>query len=176
MRNKTLVEDRLDGTSNFNSWKSRLHITLEESDLLRLIEKTLPATSTNKEKVEWKADDVKARKIIIYSVRNHLLPRISTLKTTYLMYDALKTMFESNNTNRALTLKHQLQNLKMMKADTIATFFMKISEIRDQLGAIEETITDREFVMITLNALPRHWEPFIQSISERADLPQFDRL
>jgi hypothetical protein len=73
------------------------------------------------------------------------------------MYDAMKTMFESNNTNRALTLKHQLQNFKMMKADTITTFFMKISEIRDQLGGIGETITNRELVMITLNALPRHW-------------------
>jgi hypothetical protein len=176
MRNKTLVEDRLDGSSNFSSWKSRLHITLEESDLLRLIEGTLPATTTDEEKAEWKTDDVKARKIIIYSVRDHLLPHISTLKTTYLMYDVLKKMFESNNTNKALTLKHQLQNLKMTKDDTIATFFMKISEIRDQLGAIGETITDRELVMITLNALPSHWEPFIQSISGRADLPQFDRL
>jgi hypothetical protein len=30
--------------------------------------------------------------------------------------------------------------------------------------------------MITLNPLQRHWEPFIQSISGRADLPEFDRL
>jgi hypothetical protein len=103
-QNKTLVEDRFDRTINFSSWKSRLHITLEEDDLLRLIEKTLPAITTDEEKVEWKANDVKARKIIIYSVRDHLLPRISTLKTTYEMYDALKTMFESNNTNKALTL------------------------------------------------------------------------
>jgi hypothetical protein len=143
---------------------------------LRLIEKTLPATTTDEEKVEWKADDVKARKIVIYSVRDHLLPRISTLKTAYQMYDALKTMFESNKTNKALTLKHQLQNLKMTKVDTIATFFMMISEIKDQLGAIGETTTDIELVMITLNALPRHWEPFIQSISGRGDLPLFDRL
>jgi hypothetical protein len=171
MRNKTLVEDRLDGSSNFSSWKSRLHITLEESDLLKLIEVTLPATTTDEEKAEWKTDDVKVRKIIIYSVRDHLLPHISTLKTTYLMYDALKKMFESNNTNKALTLKHQLQNIKMTKDDITATFFMKISEIKDQLGATGETITDRELVMITLNALPIHWEPFIQSISGRANLP-----
>jgi hypothetical protein len=85
-------------------------------------------------------------------------------------------MFESNNTNRALTLKHQLQNLKMTKDDTIVTFFMKISEIIDQLGAIGKIITDRELVMITLNALPSHWEPFIQSISGRPDLPQFVHL
>jgi hypothetical protein len=123
-----------------------------------------------------KADNVKARKIIIDSVRDHLLPRIFTLKIAYEMYDALKKMFESNNTNIALTLKHQLQNIKMTKADTIATFFIKISEIRDQLGAIGETIIDRELFMITLNSLPRHWKPFLQSISGRADLPQFDRL
>jgi hypothetical protein len=176
MMNKTLVEDRLDGSSNFSSWKSRLQITLEESDLLSLIEKTLPESTTDEEKVDWKADDVKARKIIIYSVRDHLLPRIATLKTTYEMFDALKKMFESNNTIRALTLKNQLQHIKMTKADTIATLFMKISEIRDQLGAIGETISDRELVMTTLNALPRHWEPFLQSISGRADLPQFDHL
>jgi hypothetical protein len=56
------------------------------------------------------------------------------------MYDALKRMFESNNTNKALTLKHHLQSIKMKNADNIAPFFMRISEIRDQLGAIGETI------------------------------------
>jgi hypothetical protein len=30
--------------------------------------------------------------------------------------------------------------------------------------------------MITLNSLPSHRKPFIQSISVRAYLPQFDRL
>jgi hypothetical protein len=54
------------------------------------------------------------------------------------MYEALKNMFESNNTLRTLTLKGQLQNIKMTKDDIVATFFMKISEIRDQLGAIGE--------------------------------------
>jgi hypothetical protein len=176
MRNITLVEDRLDGSSNFSSWKSRLHITLEEDDLLSLIQKTLSETTINEEKEEWKEDDVKARKIIIYSVRDHILPRIANLKTTYEMYDALKNMFESTNTLRALTLKSQLQHIKMTNADTIATFFMNILEIKDQLGAIGETISDRELVMTTLNALPRHWEPFLQIISGRTYLPRFHCL
>jgi hypothetical protein len=148
MRNKTLVEDRLDGSSNFNSWKSRLQITLQEDDLLSLIEKTLLEAITDEDKADWKADDVKVRKIIIYSVRDHLLPHITTLKITYEMYDALKKMFERNNTNKDLALKHKIQNIKMTKVETISTFFMRISfmrisEIRDQLGAIRETITDR---------------------------------
>jgi hypothetical protein len=64
----------------------------------------------------------------------------------------------------------------MMKDDTIVTFFMRILEIRDQLGATGETISVRELVMTTLNALPRHSEPFLQSISGRTYLLEFDRL
>jgi hypothetical protein len=73
---------------------------------LSLIENTLPESTTDEEKDDWKEDAVKARKIIIYSVRDHILPRISTLKENYEMYDALKNMFERNNRIKALTLKH----------------------------------------------------------------------
>ena len=93
------------------------------------IQKSLPETTTNEEKEERKEDDVKARQIIIYSIRDHLLPCISNPKTTYEMYKALKNMFESDNTLRALTLKGQLQSIKMTKGDTVATFFMKMLEI-----------------------------------------------
>jgi hypothetical protein len=45
-------------------------------------------------------------------------------------------MFEIYNTLKDLTLKIQLQSTKMMKGDTIAIFFMKISEIKEQLESI----------------------------------------
>jgi hypothetical protein len=90
MKKKTLVEDRLDGESNFSPWKSKLLVTLEEYDLLDVTIKTLPTTTSDIEKKIRKEEDVKARKIIIYSVRYHLLPRIANLKTTYDMYEALK--------------------------------------------------------------------------------------
>jgi hypothetical protein len=69
-----------------------------------MVTKTLPDTATDVEKKLRKEEDVKARKLIIYSVRDHLLPRISNLKTAYDMYEALKEMFESDNTLKALYL------------------------------------------------------------------------
>jgi hypothetical protein len=176
MKNITLVEDRLDGASNFSPWKSKLLVTLEEDDLLDVTTKTLPDTATDVEKKIRKEEDVKARKIIIYSVRDHLLPRIANLKTTYDMYKTLKGMFESDNTLRALTLKSQLQSTKMTKEDTVALFFMKLSEIKEQLETIGEIMSDRELVLTTLQNLPKSWEPFIQSISGREALPTFERL
>jgi hypothetical protein len=176
MKNRTLVEDRLDGSTNFSYWKSRLQVTLEEDDLFSVIQNTLPEKANDEEKEIRREEDVKARKILIYSVRDHLLPRIANLKTGYEMYEALKDMFESDNTLRALTLKGQLQSTKMTKGDTVATFFMKISEIKEQLGAIGEIMYDKELVLSTLNNPPKHWEPFLQSISGREKLPTFDRL
>jgi hypothetical protein len=141
-----------------------------------VVTKTLLDTTTGEEKRIIKEEDVKARKIIIYSVRDHLLPHIASLKTTYEMYEALKEMFESDNTLKALTLKSQLQSTKMTKGDTVAIFFMKISEIKENLEFIGEIMSDRELVLSTLNNLPKHREPFLQSISGRESLPTFDRL
>jgi hypothetical protein len=44
------VEDRLDGASNFHSWKSRLLITLEESDLMKFVEEVVPEPDDASEK------------------------------------------------------------------------------------------------------------------------------
>jgi hypothetical protein len=143
MVNHILVEDRLNGKNNFSSWKSRILITLEESELIKCVEEVVPESTDDAGKSQWRKNDAKSRKIIIYSVRDHLIHHISNLKTTKKMYDALNKLFESNNTNRELVLRHQLQDLKMTKFDIVATFFMKISETRGQLGAIGEIISNR---------------------------------
>jgi hypothetical protein len=70
-------------------------------------------------------------------------------------------MLESDNTLRALTLKNQLQSTKMTKGDTVSMFFMKISEIKEQLETMGEIMSDRELVLITLNNLPKTWETFL---------------
>jgi hypothetical protein len=176
MKNRVLIEDRLDGASNFSSWKSRLQVTLEEDDLLDVATKTIPTTTTDIEKKIRNEEDIKAINLIIYSVRDHLLPCISNLKTTYDMYEYLKGMFESDNTLRALTLKSQLQSTKMTKGETIAIFFMNLSEIKEKLETIGEIMFDRELLLTTLQNLPKSWEPFIQSISGREALPNFDHL
>ena len=176
MKNITPMEYRLDGASNFSPGKSKLLVTLEEEDLLDATTKTLPETTTELEKKIRKEDDVRARKIIISLVRDHLLPRIANLKIAYDMYKTLKEMFESDNTLRDLTLKSQLQSTKMTKDDRVALFFMKLSEVKKQLETIGENMFDRKLVLTTLQNLPKSWEPFLQSISGRETLPTFERL
>ena len=56
------------------------------------------------------------------------------------MFDALKELFKNNNVNRALALRQQLSNVKMTRADSVASYFIKISELKDQSGTIGEII------------------------------------
>jgi hypothetical protein len=51
-----------------------------------------------------------------------------------------------------------------------------VSQIREQLEAIEDTVEEVELVMTTLNGLPRSWESFIQGICSRRKLTRFSRL
>jgi hypothetical protein len=51
-----------------------------------------------------------------------------------------------------------------------------VSQIKEQLESIGDTIKEAELVMTTLNGLPRSWESFIQGICSRRRIPRFSRL
>ena len=115
------VENKLDGASNFNSWKSRVLIILEENGLLRFVNEKVPTQKEEEEKTKWKKNDAKTRRIQKDSVKDHLIPQISQKKTAKKMFDALKDLFENTNVNRALALRQQLSNVKMTRADSVAS-------------------------------------------------------
>jgi hypothetical protein len=50
---------------------------------------------------------------------------------------------------------------RMSKSGTIASYLMKITQIRDELVAIGEAVDDIELVNVALNGFPGSWEPFV---------------
>ena len=125
------VEDRLDGTSNFNSWKSRVLI-LEENNLLKFVNENAPESEEEAEKAQWRKNDARARRILVDSVKNLLVPHISEKTIAKKMFRALRKLFEDNNINRALASRNQLSNLKMSRSKSVSSYFMRISELKNQ--------------------------------------------
>lgn len=56
------------------------------------------------------------------------------------------------------------------------SYIMRVSQLRDQFQTIGETISDKYFVMITLQGIPPIWETFITTIRKKNGLPKFDEL
>ena len=55
----------------------------------------------------------KAKRIIVDSIRDHLIPHVSSFKILKELYDALTNMFEGKNINLKMTLRNQLKNVKI---------------------------------------------------------------
>ena len=123
---------------------------------------------------QWRKCDVKERRVMVDSVKAHLVLQISEKNTTRRMFNTLKKLFEHSSINVTLTLRNQLSNMKMIKSEPIASYFMRITELRDKIKSSGDTIEEKKLVMTTLNGLPPSWESFIQTISGRTKLPKFD--
>ncbi|XP_059068729.1 uncharacterized protein LOC131859182 [Cryptomeria japonica] len=165
-------EDRLDGALNFTSWKVRVLIALEENDLLQFVEgKDHHELEDQEEKLQFNKNVVKAKKILIDSVKDHLVPIISKMSSANDMFKTLEGMYEINNTSRALASRQQLHQVMMAKGESMISFFMKIAELRDHLSAIGDEVVDKDLVMLVLNGLPHSWEPFIQVWERQRLLP-----
>ena len=52
----------------------------------------------------------------------------------------------------------------MSKEEGIDSYFIRISEIRDQLQDLGEVMSNRDMTTFVLNALPEEWDNFTSSI------------
>ena len=55
---------------------------------------------------------VKAKKIIVDSIMDHLIPQVSSLKTPN-MFDSLTKLFEGKKINQNMSLRNELKNVKI---------------------------------------------------------------
>ena len=108
-------------------------------------------------------------------MKDHLIPQVYSLNTTKEVFDSFTKLFEWNNLNQKMTLRNQLKNLKIHNAETIQSYFARVSQIKEQLEAVDE-VENAEIVMTTLNGLPRSWDSFIQGIFARRKIMNFNRL
>ena len=64
--------------------------------------------------------------------------------------------------------------MKIQNAETIQSYFTRVSQIKEQLVAVEEEVENIEVMIATLNGLPGSWDSFIQGMYARSDYFQKD--
>ena len=71
------------------------------------INEEIPVPEGDKAKALHKKKLVMAKRIIVDSIKDYLIPQLSSLKTPNMMFDALTKIFEGNNINWKMTLRNQ---------------------------------------------------------------------
>ena len=129
-------EEKLSGSANFNSWKARLTTILDENDLDDIVLNVTEEPTTNAGRLAYKRKQGKARRIIYDSIKEELMPNITSLKTAKECYDTLVNLYEKKAPSQKRVLKKRLPTLKLNKDESVGSFFTKIAQVRDQLIAI----------------------------------------
>ena len=93
MIHHTQLNDKLGGDDNFRAWKYRISLILEENYLDQYISKEVPEPEGDEAKAIHKNNLVKDKRIIAYSIKDHLNAHVSFLKTPKEVFDALMKLF-----------------------------------------------------------------------------------
>ena len=79
---------------------------MEENELDSYINEEVPVREGDEAKALHKKKLVMAKRIISDSIKDHLIPHVSSLKTPKAMFDSLTKLFEGKNINRKMTLRN----------------------------------------------------------------------
>ena len=91
------VEDILEGAANFSPWKARISLILEENELWDIVHGittnpvVVPADATDK--AAFIKRDVRARRVILDAVKDHVIPHISTKDHAFEMWTNLTNLY-----------------------------------------------------------------------------------
>ena len=100
MTPSTELEDKLEGIENFQAWKYRIGLILQENYLDTYVKEEVLELEESKAKEKHRKDMIRAQRIIANSIKDHLIPQVSSKKTSKEMFDALSRMYEGRNINR----------------------------------------------------------------------------
>ena len=113
MSHHTKLDENLEGADKFRSWKYGISLVLEENELDSYISEEVPVPEGDEAKSLHKNKFVMEKRIIADSIKDHLIPQVSSLKTPKVIFDALTKLFKGKNINRKMNLRNQLKNVKI---------------------------------------------------------------
>ena len=73
----------------------------------------------DEENENYKKDMIRAKRIIVDSIKDHLIPHVSSMDTPKEIFDSLSGMYEGRNINQNMNLRSQLKSTKMRKGESI---------------------------------------------------------
>ena len=93
------IEDRLDGVGIFCPWKAKIVLILHENELWGIVENStttpvvIPAATDIAALTTFNKLDIKAKRIILDAIKDHVIPHLSEKKKAKEMREALMKLY-----------------------------------------------------------------------------------
>ena len=83
-------------------------------------------TTSNAGTLAYKRKQGKARRIIYDSIKESVMPNISSLKTAKECFDTLVNLYEKKAPSQKRVLKKRLRTLTLNKDESVSSFFTRL--------------------------------------------------
>ena len=120
---------------------------------------------------EFKKKNIKAKRIILDSVKDHIIPHVAGRDFAFQMWESLSDLYQSSNQNRKMVLREKLRSTKMARGESVTTYVTRVSQVQDELAAVVDTVDNAELIRVALNGFSKSWETFIRGIVARENMP-----
>ena len=81
--------------------------------------------------------------------------------------DSLSKLYDTDAPSLKRTLKKQLHTIKMNKNKIVASFFSRISQLKEQLLVVGALTEEDDFVGPAIDGILDSWSSFISSVCGR---------
>ena len=113
---------------------------------------------------------------MLHAIKDHIIPHISGKDYVHQMWTALTNLYQNSNENQKMMLREKLKSIRMNKGKNMVSYLTKITQVRDELGAVGERVLDAELVRTTRNGVTKPFSIFVESVVAREHMPTWDCL
>lgn len=151
-------------SGNFNNWKFRVRTMLEEKQIKIALEKAETDFEHEKEKLEFKIKDTKAKSTIVQCLTDKHLDLVKDAQTAKQMMQALEDIFERKSVFTKLTLKKKLLLLKLKRNEKLEDHFLNFDTIIRELENAGSKMEEEDKVCHLLLTLNEEYDAVITAI------------
>lgn len=155
---------QFDGT-NWNSWKFRVSVLLEEKNLKRYIEEDwdhiLESTIDYEDEMKCIMEEKKCKSIIVQCISDSHLEYVQDKTRAKDMYDSLKGVFERQSVASQLYLRKKLITMKYEDTDDMSGHFLVFDKTVRELKSIGATMENLDIVCHLLLSMPPSYENLV---------------
>lgn len=156
-----------DGT-NWNSWKFRVSILLDEKNLSKYVEEDLDdlleKTIDDDDEVKCILEEKKCKSILVQCIADSHLEYVQDKRRAKEMFDSLKGAFERKSVASQLYLRKKLITLKMDEADDMSDHFLVFDKTVRQLKSIGGKLEDLDIICYLLLSLPKSYDNLVTAL------------
>ena len=96
MTKNTKIDEKLEGAENFRAWKYRIMLIMQENDMDQFVKEEVKEPEEEEAKSKHKKDMIIAKRIISDSIKDNLIPQVSSRETTKSRFDSV-ILFQVRN-------------------------------------------------------------------------------